>query len=218
LTIRTKLYLAILLTVVGPMVTIAVALNGMDRLGDRFAEVQDRSARRALALDLKFGVTDVNGWQTAWGYDDGLSRPRFESAVADFRRDLRRADEAFTGPRERSLLRELEANFGDFMRLDAVAWTALERGRENVTKRILLGPEIENFEATAGTAERLARYQEQREGGTEAQFDDERDDARKRLVAVALGAVIVIVLLLLTANDLARMALEGERLRREPPQ
>jgi hypothetical protein len=218
LTIRTKLYLAILLTVVGPMVTIAVALNGMDRLGDRFAEVQDRSARRALALDLKFGVTDVNGWQTAWGYDDGLSRPRFESAVADFRRDLRRADAAFTGPRERALLRELEANFGDFMRLDAVAWTALQRGRENVTKRILLGPEIENFEATAATAERLARYQEQAEGTTEAQFDDERDDARKRLVAVALGAVIVIVLLLLTANDLARMALEGERLRREPRQ
>ncbi len=71
LTIRTKLYLAILLTVLGPMVTIAVALNGMDRLGDRFDEVQDRSRRRALALDLKFGVTDVNGWQTAWGYDDG---------------------------------------------------------------------------------------------------------------------------------------------------
>jgi hypothetical protein len=218
LTIRTKLYLAILLTVVGPMVTIAVALNGMDRLGDRFAEVQDRSARRALALDLKFGVTDVNGWQTAWGYDDGLSRPRFESAVADFRRDLRRADEAFTGPRERALLRELEAEFGDFMRLDAVAWSALQRDRPGVTKRILLGPEIENFEATAATAERLASYQEQREGRTEAQFDDERDDARKRLVAVALGAVIVIVLLLLTANDLARMALEGERLRREPPQ
>jgi hypothetical protein len=216
LTIRTKLYLAILLTVVGPMVTIAVALNGMDRLGDRFAEVQDRSARRALALDLKFGVTDVNGWQTAWGYDDGLSRPRFESAVADFRHDLRRADEAFTGPRERALLRELEAEFGDFMRLDAVAWSALQRDRPSVTKRILLGPEIENFEATAATAERLARYQEQAEGSTEAQFDDERDDARKRLVAVALGAAIVIVLLLLTANDLARMALEGERLRREP--
>jgi hypothetical protein len=216
LTIRTKLYLAILLTVVGPMVTIAVALNGMDRLGDRFGEVQDRSARRALALDLKFGVTDVNGWQTAWGYDDGLSRPRFESAVADFRRDLRRADEAFTGARERALLRELEANFGDFMRLDAVAWSALQRDRAGVTKRILLGPEIENFEATAGAAERLARYQEQREGATEAQFDDERDDARKRLVAVALGAAIVIVLLLLTANDLARLALEGERLRREP--
>ena len=83
MTIRTKLYLAILLTVLGPIVTIAVALNAMDRLGDRFGEVQDRSARRALALDLKFGVTDVNGWQTAWGYDDGRSRPRFDSAVAE---------------------------------------------------------------------------------------------------------------------------------------
>ena len=216
MTIRTKLYLAILLTVVGPIVTIGVALNAMDRLGDRFDEVQDRAARRALALDLKFGVTDVNGWQTAWGYDDGRSRPRFDSAVAAFRRDLRRAGEAFDDPRERALLRELESRFADFMRLDAVAWRALQGGREDVTKRILLGPEIENFESTAGTAERLASYQERAEGATEAGFDDERDDARRELVAVALGAAIVIVLLLLTASDLARLALEGERSRREP--
>ncbi|HEX2415818.1 MAG TPA: hypothetical protein VHJ37_11450 [Thermoleophilaceae bacterium] len=216
MTIRTKLYLAILLTVLGPMVTIAVALNAMDRLGDRFDEVQDRSSRRALALDLKFGVTDVNGWQTAWGYDDGRSRPRFDNAVGGFRRDLRAAEEAFTDSRERALLRELESEFADFMRLDAVAWRALQRGRDDVTQRILLGPEIANFESTAGTAERLARYQEQAEGATEAAFGDERDTARKQLIAVALGAAIVIVLLLLTASDLARLALEGERSRREP--
>jgi hypothetical protein len=39
---------------------------------------------------------------------------------------------------------------------------------------------------------------------------------RRRLVAVALGAAVVIVLLLLTASDLARLALEGERQRRAP--
>ena len=216
MTIRTKLYLAILLTVLGPIVTITVALNAMDRLGDRFAEVQDRSTRRALALDLKFGVTDVNGWQTAWGYDDGRSRPRFDNAVASFRRDLRAADETFTGPREKALLTELEDGFADFMRLDAVAWRALQRGREDVTERILLGPEIANFESAAGSAERLARYQEQAEGATEAAFGEERDTARKQLVAVGLGAAIVIVLLLLAASDLARLALEGERSRREP--
>ena len=216
MTIRAKLYLAILLTVLGPIVTIAVALNAMDRLGDRFDDVQDRSARRALALDLKFGVTDVNGWQTAWGYDDGLSRPRFDSAVTDFRRDLRAAEEAFTGPRERALLDELESEFADFMRLDEVAWRALQDGRQAVTKRILLGPEIANFEATAATAEQLARYQERAEGATEAGFDEERDTARKQLIAVGLGAAIVIVLLLLTASDLARLALEGERSRQEP--
>ena len=46
MTIRAKLYVAILLTVIGPVVTIAVALHGMDRLGDRFDEVQDRAATR----------------------------------------------------------------------------------------------------------------------------------------------------------------------------
>ena len=39
-----KLYVAILLTVIGPVITIAVALHGMERLGDRFDEVQERSA------------------------------------------------------------------------------------------------------------------------------------------------------------------------------
>ncbi len=85
MTIRAKLYVAILLTVLGPVVTIAVALHGMQRLGDRFDEVQQRADQRALALDLKFDVTDFNGWQTAYGYDDGASRPRFEGPCGEFR-------------------------------------------------------------------------------------------------------------------------------------
>ena len=82
MTIRAKLYAAIALTVLGPVVTIAVALHGMSQLDDRFDEVQERASARALALELKYGVTDVNG---------GRSRPHFESSVADFRRDLRAA-------------------------------------------------------------------------------------------------------------------------------
>lgn len=216
MTIRAKLYAAIALTVLAPVVTIAVALHGMSQLDDRFDEVQERASARALALELKYGVTDVNGWQTAWGYDDGRSRPDFESSVADFRRDLRAAREALTDPRERALLRELTAGFGDFMSLDAQAWSALQAGRDGVTKRILLGPEILNFEEIAGTAERLAAYETRQAGATEAAFDDARDDVRKRLIAVALGAALVIVLLLLTAGDIARLALEGDRQRRGP--
>ena len=87
-TIRAKLYVAILLTVLGPVITIAVALHGMERLGDRFDEVQKRSDHRALALDLKFGVTDFNGWQTAYGYDDGASRPRFSPRSRSSGRDM----------------------------------------------------------------------------------------------------------------------------------
>jgi hypothetical protein len=215
-TIRAKLYVAIALTVLAPLVTIAVALHGMSRLDDRFDEVQERASDRALALELKYGVTDVNGWQTAWGYDGGRSRPAFESSVADFRRDLRAARETLTDPRERALLSELTTGFDEFMRLDEEAWTALQQGREGETKRILLGPEIENFEEIAGTAERLAAHAARAAGATEAAFDDARDEVRKRLIAVALGAAVVIVLLLLTAADIARLALEGDRLRRGP--
>jgi hypothetical protein len=202
--------------VLAPVVTIAVALHGMSRLDDRFDEVQARAADRALALELKFGVTDVNGWQTAWGYDDGRSRPNFESSVADFRRDLRAARQALTDPREKALLRELTAGFADFMALDEQAWSALQSGREAVTRRILLGPAISNFEEIAGTAERLAAYETREAGATEAAFDDTRDDVRRRLIAVALGAALVIVLLLLTAGDIARLALEGHRQRQGP--
>lgn len=55
--------------------TIAVALNGQSQLGERFDEVRKRARHES---QLKFGVTDVTGWQTAYGYDDGVSRPRFE--------------------------------------------------------------------------------------------------------------------------------------------
>jgi hypothetical protein len=41
-----------------------------------------------------------------------------------------------------------------------------------------------------------------------AGFDDARDRARRELVAVAIGAAIVIVLLLITVQDVVRLALE----------
>jgi hypothetical protein len=43
MTIRARLYAAIVLTVIGPLVTIAVALQGQSELGDRFDEVRERS-------------------------------------------------------------------------------------------------------------------------------------------------------------------------------
>ena len=48
------------------------------QLGERFDEVRERARHESLARKLKFGVTDVNGRQTAYGYDGGASRPRFE--------------------------------------------------------------------------------------------------------------------------------------------
>lgn len=211
MTIRAKLYAAIVLTVLGPLATIAVAVQGMSELGDRFDEVRQRAEQEAIARELKFLVTDVNGWQTAYGYAGGPLRGRFVASSEQLRDQLDLAADTFTGARERALLARLEREFGRFMDLDAVAWEALQEGDAAETKRILLGPELARFEAMAATAESLASYQAEQAAATDAEFDDSRDDARRRLVAVALGAGVVILLLLVTANDIARMALEGER-------
>ena len=213
MTIRAKLYLAILLTVIGPVVTVAVALHGMDRLGDRFNEVQARADDRALALDLKFGVTDFNGWQTAYGYDDGASRPRFEHSVRQFRIDLGAARNELTEAREAQLLNQIRARFGQFMALDAVAYDALKRGDDARVKQIFLGPELRLFDEMASRADELARYEARGSTATEKAFDTAREDARRGLIAVALGAALVIVLLLVTAADIARLAIEGHRVR-----
>jgi hypothetical protein len=213
MTIRAKLYVAILLTVIGPVITIAVALHGMNRLGDRFDEVQQGADHRALALDLKFDVTDFNGWQTAYGYDDGASRPRFERSVAQFRRDFAEARREMTDARERRLLSEIRSRFDDFMALDDVAYSALQRGDAARVKRIFLGPELRLFDEMATRYEQLARYEASGAVATEKAFADSREDSRRGLIAVALGAALVIILLLVTAGDIARTALETQRVR-----
>lgn len=195
----------------GPVITIAVALNGMNRLGDRFDEVQDSAERRALALDLKFGVTDFNGWQTAYGYDSGASRGRFTASVREFRRDLARAERVLTDPHEREQLAALSSTFEEFMSLDEVAFAALQRGDERRVKQIFLGPELDLFDSMATRADDLGRYESRRDSATEDAFDDSREDLRRGLIAVALGATLVIILLLVTAADIARLALEGGR-------
>jgi hypothetical protein len=215
MTIRAKLYVAIMLTVLGPVITIAVALHGMDRLGDRFDEVQERAEQRSLAQDLKFDVTDFNGWQTAYGYDDGASRPRFERSVRQFRADLNAARNELTDPRETRILNDIRARFDDFMRLDSEAYSALKRGDNARVKQIFLGPELELFDAMAQRADELARYEARGASVTEKAFDDSREDSRRGLIAVALGAALVIILLLTTASDIARTALEGGRKARE---
>lgn len=215
MTIRAKLYAAIVLTVLGPLATTAVALHGMAQMGGRFDQVRERAEDESLARELKFQVTDVNGWQTAYGYAGGPLRARFVASATELRRQLGEARGAFTDQRERALLGELQGEFDSFMDLDAVAWRQLRAGNGGRTREILLGPELKRFETMAATAEELAGYEARRAAATESSFDDSRDEARRILVAVALGAAVVIILLLVTANDIARLALEGERSVRE---
>jgi hypothetical protein len=99
------------------------------------------------------------------------------------------------------------------MRLDTAAFSALQRGDDARVKRIFLGPELDLFNSMAAGAQRLARYEARQAAATQQAFDDSREDSRRGLIAVALGALLVIVLLLVTATDIARTALERERVR-----
>jgi hypothetical protein len=214
-TIRAKLYAAMVMTVLGPVVTIGVAFAAFQSLSDRFDEVSSRSDRQALALEVKFAVTDVNGWQTAYGYDNGRSRPQFERSAQNVRRLLASAQRQLTEPRERAMLARLRDSFGQFMDLDAVAYRALRAGRKARVRQLFLGPEIGNFEAMATAASQLAAEEERRNAEVERSFDDRLSDAKKTLVVVGLGAGVLIILLLLTASDIARLALERHA-EREP--
>jgi hypothetical protein len=205
-TIRVKLYSAIVVAVAGLALVVGTAIWAMDSLGDRFDDVQAAADARALALELKFGVTNVNGWQTAYGYDGGRSRTTFLGAVERFRANLARARRTLTRAQEVRLLDEIEAAFDDFMRLDRKAFAALQDGRADDVRRILLGPEITNFSRAARAAEELAALEDRHATAQQRAFRDARSDALRLLLFAALAAGALVAVLLVTANDLARTA------------
>jgi hypothetical protein len=204
--IRAKLVTAMVVTIAGLAVVVGVSLWGQSRMSDRFDGVQRAADARALALELKFGVTDFNGWQTAYGYDDGKSRPVFLRSVKGFRVTLARATSELTRPGEQRLLERVESAFDDFMRLDVEAYAALRAGRDAEVKRLLLGPELVNFERAARAAGELAALEDRHASVQERRFEDARDDARRLIVAAAIVAALLVVILLVAASDLARMA------------
>jgi hypothetical protein len=206
MTIRGKLYTAIVVTVAGLAVTAGVGIWALTRLSDRFDAVQRAADDRALALQLKFDVTDFNGWQTAYGYDGGRSRPLFLASVERFRVDLARAKERLRRPQETRLLAGVEGAFTDFMRLDAVAWAALRAGRTDQVRRLFLGPEIANFRRAAAAAQQLAAREDARSAAEERSFKSARKDALRFLIVAAILAALLVAILLVTANDLAKAA------------
>ena len=165
MTIRAKLYAAIVLTVLGPLATTAVALHGMAQMGDRFDEVRQRAEHESLARELKFLVTDVNGWQTAYGYADGscgsgsCARRTSSGASSTWRprrSPTRASGRCSTGSRASSTR----------------SWTSTRSpgassrpAARSEVRDIFLGPELERFEAMAATAEQLAALRGRAGGG-----------------------------------------------------
>jgi hypothetical protein len=190
--------------VVGFAVTVGVGVAGMTSLGDSFDRVQEAGDARALALALKYDVTDMNGWQTAYGYDNGASRPTFLASVERLRSNLAEAMTRLARPEEQRSLADLQAAFDDFMRLDDVAWAALQAGREQEVRRIFLEPEIVNFTRAAAAAEELASLEAARADREAEAFRDARRDALQQLLLAAALAGLLILMLLVTAVDVLR--------------
>jgi hypothetical protein len=206
MTIRAKLVTAIVVAVAGLALTAGVGIWGMSRLGTKFDAVRDAGEAQALALELKYDVTDFNGWQTAYGYDNGASRPIFLRSVARFREDLARARKELTSPAEQQLLDDIESAFNRFMALDTIAYRALQNGRSEQVKKLFLGPEIVNFHRAAAGAEKLATLEAAGAARAEKAFTDARTDALRLLILSSIVAAVLVALLLLTAFDLARAA------------
>ena len=206
MTIRAKLATAIVVAVTGLALTAGVGIWGMNSLGDKFDDVRAAGEAQALALELKYDITDFNGWQTAYGYDNGASRPIFLSSVAKFREDLATAKEELTSPAEQKLLGDIEKAFNAFMALDVVAYRALQNGNADEVKRLFLGPEIRNFQRAAEGADQLATLQAAQGAAAEKAFEDARSDALRLLILASIVAAVLVALLLVTAFDLARAA------------
>jgi hypothetical protein len=206
MTIRAKLATAIVVAVTGLALTAGVGIWGMNSLGDKFDDVRAAGEAQALALELKYDITDFNGWQTAYGYDNGASRPIFLRSVARFREDLATAKDELTSPAEQKLLGDIEKAFNAFMALDVVAYRALQNGNSEEVKRLFLGPEIRNFQSAADGAEQLASLEAARAASTEKAFEDAQTDALRLLILASIVAAVLVALLLVTAFDLARAA------------
>jgi hypothetical protein len=209
MTIRAKLYTAIVVVIAGLALTAGVGITAMSRLGDRFDDVQRASKARALALQLKFDVTDFNGWQTAYGYDNGKSRPIYLASFAKFKRDFALARAELRLAQEQAILDRIERTTDGFARLDDASWAALQAGRPDEVKRILLGPELVKFRRAAAASQALAAFESAQTAKQDKAFKDARSDALRLLVLCSIVAGLLVFILLLTASDLARRA-EGK--------
>ncbi len=158
-TIRAKLFAAIALTVLGPLVTIGVALSAFGTLGDRFDDVEQAGgapaarARPEVRRHRHERLADRVRLRRRPQPADGSRRRRSdtEELLARARRELTRAAGA------RAAAPSSSGAFDEFMALDEEAWAALQDGREAETKRILLGPELEHFATMARRRGRARR-------------------------------------------------------------
>ena len=221
MTIRAKLYTAIVLTIIGPA--------GDDGGG----AARDVAARRPLRRGAARGDSTrrSRASSSSWSRTSTAGRPPTATPVAisgtgssppqrELRRELDVAADELTDGRERTAARagSTSSSTGSCSSTRSPGASS----RRTTPSRRSGSCSVPSCDGSRPWPPRPRSWRTTRRRqatATEAAFDDARDDARRRLIAVALGAGLVIILLLVTANDIARMALEGERTirGRKPP-
>jgi methyl-accepting chemotaxis protein len=154
-------------------VVAAIVVMGLTGFADQYrstGEVRESQVLASWAAEAQFRSADLNGWQTAYAFDNfrgapgaaadsAGSRSLFLESAAGFADDLARLGELdLTGDQRRSLTAASEA-FGRFMAIDVQVIAAYREGSPASSLRandLVLGQALVEFESIATAVDDLA--------------------------------------------------------------
>ncbi len=149
--------------------------------------------------EAKSCLADVNGWQTAYGYDGGASRPQFEKAAKDCQAVIDRAVAAVAGLPDEPDAVAIKDGFAAFMAVDARAWESGQVdgfGEGSAARGLILGEGMEAFAAASQAARTFTDAQAGDLASARSGFASAKADVRRMTIgALALGALVVLLLL-----------------------
>ncbi len=173
LSIGAKLYCSFGLLAALILISGLIALRGASSQRSAARSIVHIAATSSAAAQARFDAADMNGWQTAYGYewqhdrdsgtagsktvDELASRKAFLAAVGHLRADISRlSNDPLTAANARALSSQLDA----FMQADQRIMSALElrsHAGDAIATQLILGREIQLYNALANNLVKLER-------------------------------------------------------------
>jgi methyl-accepting chemotaxis protein len=141
LSLRRKLFGGFGLVVAVMAALVGAALLMQNQMATATGHITDVATPKIMAAQtVKFGASDLVGWQEAYVLDRGKSRPAFLHSAAMFRKELAHLVAVSVDPADFADAREIKAQLAAYMRTDAQVWSAVKRGDTAAATRLALGP------------------------------------------------------------------------------
>jgi methyl-accepting chemotaxis protein len=141
LSLRTKLFAGFGVVVAVMVVFAGAALVMQGQMASATDHITNVATPKTEAgHDIKYGASDLVGWQEAYVLDRGRSRPAFLHAAKTFRQRLAHLQAVSVDPQDFADTKALRADFAAYMRTDARVWAAVKRGDRADATRLALGP------------------------------------------------------------------------------